>query len=209
MRTYIIFTETELWARARRMVSRAVVGLLGLAAGGWFAGDLPGAGAPKATNSPTEFSAFKKVYENNIFNPNRRPNRRGAGDRPERTPKIESFALIGTFLDDHQLVAFFTGTESSYRKALLPPKSIAGFQLVEVEYGCVKLSRTNHVFEFPIGSQMRRQDEGEWELVQGASAASSSSESGGEADKSSAVKSTGDAATDAILKRLMEKREKD
>lgn len=194
--------------RARRALTRHLALILALAAGWTPAGPLGGAEPVKSTNSPVDFPSFKIVYERNIFNPNRRAgSARGRVEVAEKPPKVDSFTLVGTLLDEGQLVAFFTGTESAYRKAVKVDKTIAGFRLAEVTYQGVKLCLSNRVVELPVGRRMTREEEGEWQLAIGSLASVSSGSS--EKEKTTEDKSTGDAAVDAILKKLMEKREKE
>ena len=160
------------------------------------------------TVAAVDFASFKIVCERNIFNPNRRAaSARGRTEVAEKPPKVDSFTLVGTLLDEGQLVAFFTGSDSSYRKAVTVDKTIAGFRLAEVTYQGVKLCLSNRVVELPVGRRMTRQEEGEWQLAVG-SLASVSSEAG-EKEKPAEDQSTGDAAVAAMIKKLMEKREKE
>lgn len=194
------------------------------------------------TNAPGDFSAFKIIYERNIFNPNRRPKSgKNQIENIVKNPKIDSFSLVGTLTTPTNTVAFFSGSSSAYRTALPLNKSIAGYRVAEIDYSSVKLCDANHTFELPIGKQMRREDEGEWKMVEGVSsggsrttaqtssrasirAVSEDSETASAdsapstdidapgdnpSDKETEAKPAGASSAEAILKRLMEKRQKE
>ncbi len=136
-----------------------------------------GGAGKAAAGSATDFSAFKLVYERNIFDPNRHP----AGVAPRnivkatKAIKVDKFSLVGTMLTDGKIVAFFSGTDSSYQATLGVKKSIAGFEIDEIRYDGVKLCRSNQVYNLSFENQMRREDGGEWRLADGSAADSSGS----------------------------------
>jgi hypothetical protein len=211
------------------------------------------AGNRGASNPSQDFSAFKIVYERNIFDPNRRPASQGRRvvEVVSRAPKVESFSLVGTLLTASNTVAFFSGTDSAYRTTLTPQKEIAGFKLTEIHYHCVQLRDSNQVYELAIGRQMRREEGGEWKLADGVASdggrvatrsssrgsgrSSTSMSSGGSGEDTGSpspefgppgemggpAADTGDRDTakeekasvkssaDEVLKRLMEKRQKE
>lgn len=138
------------------------------------------AGAAATPNQPSSqltLDAFKIITQRNIFDQNRRP---GSGPRTarveRRAPKIEAFSLFGVLLDNEGTNAFFNGTGSDYQKVCKPGDRIAGYTLSEVTVDSCKLVATNGTLvELPLlVMQMRRQDEGNWQLVVGTAAASGS-----------------------------------
>ena len=58
--------------------------------------------------------------------------------------------------------AFFDSANSSYRKALPPDGSIAGYKVSEIGGHTVKLTLGTNAVELRVGMQMRREGEGEW-----------------------------------------------
>jgi hypothetical protein len=159
-----------------------------------------------------DFNAFKVVTEKNIFDPNRGPKRSSNGVRPK--PKtVESIALVGIMSYEKGLVAFFNGTSSLYRKALKTADSIAGFKVVSITVNSVKLGSDNNELELTVGSQLRREDEGEWQLAGKAerlAASSAPAPSPGSTPSQPPAASSGDSASsDEVLKRLMQRREQE
>ena len=194
----------------------------------------------RAEPSPQRFdqSSFRIVAERNIFNANRSGGGQVRG--PSRRPSsVEYFALVGTMDYEKGTFAFFEGSSSQYTKVMKPSEVIAGHKLVEISADAVKLEADSKQIELPIGSQMRREDEGAWQLSEtrgGFSAVSSgngdTSGGNGRSDRgdsrsrrddsssrrndnsvSSNRSPIGTAPTSAneeeILKRLMERREKE
>jgi hypothetical protein len=138
----------------------------------------------ESTNAPSlqGFAEFKIVAERNIFNANRRA---GQANRPpprtERPPKTESFSLVGTWLDPEEgNSAFFLGTESDYNKVLKEGDMIGGCKVTRVTLDSVKLLNGEIEIDLAMGLQMKRQEEGKWEVAVGtATSASSGSSPGG------------------------------
>jgi hypothetical protein len=172
------------------------------------------------TNSPSrlDYPTFRLISERNIFNPNRSTRSARAGqEAAEKEVTIESFALVGTLLSDETgRFAFFEGTRSEYRKVLRPADTIAGYKIAEITPKNIKLEADGQVVELPVGMQMKRPDQGEWqvaaraELVANTSRTIASSENGASAEKTEAGSdaSAGGGESD-VLKRLMQKREQE
>ncbi len=135
-----------------------LLGLLLVASEPGLAADTP------RTNTPAkqEFSSFRLITERNIFNPRRYARR----DARERRPaaRIESFALVGTMSYEKGPFAFFEGSRSDYRKAVKPDDSIAGYAIKEIASSYVKLANGTNEIKLPVGMQMRREEEGEWQV---------------------------------------------
>jgi hypothetical protein len=178
-------------------------------------------------------SAFRIVAERNIFN----ATRSGAGEVrvPSRRPStVEYFTLVGTMDYEKGTFAFFDGSSSQYTKVIQADSVIAGHKLLDVTANSVKLEAEGKEIELPVGSQMRREDEGAWQVAEarrGLSVASNGNgDSSGRSDRSdrndsssryrrndsseSSTHSSGSTASsseseDEILKRLMERRAKE
>jgi hypothetical protein len=136
----------------------------------------PPAPAPAAPPPPGSYEAFRLIAERNIFNPNRAP--RSARPPPptnetRRVPRVEAFALVGTMSYAKGSYAFFDSPSSQYRKSLKPGEAIAGYTLKDIAPSHVKLARERKAedkvqteeLELKVGHQMRREDEGEWQII--------------------------------------------
>jgi hypothetical protein len=161
-----------------------------------------GAGGTNGGPASLDYSAFRAVAEKNIFDPNRHGSTR-AGPPPSRS---DYFALVGTMSYEKGAFAFFDGTSADYCKAVRPEDAIAGYKVVEITPDAVKLARNTNVFQLSVGTQMRRRDDGSWQQV-AASAADTASSGSQSAVSSNDVPSTG--ADKEVLKRLMQRREKE
>jgi hypothetical protein len=177
----------------------------------------------------TDYAYFKVVNDRNIFNPARQPNRpdRPASREVKRTPKVDAFSLVGTLRYEKGDMAFFDGSSSDYRKAHKAGDTIAGYKVLSITDAAVRIEAKGKVSELKIGSQMRREDEGEWVFAEGpyaggsgGSSGSGGSTSSGSGESSTASASTGSSAgggsssgggggADEILKRLLQKREQE
>lgn len=166
-----------------------------------------GASATTTTNAPnrgTDFAAFKIITDRNIFSPNRTtPSSRG---ETPREPKIENFSLVGTMSYDKGDFAFFDGSGSEYRKALKVADTIGGHKIVSITADEVVVEAGEKRLTLKMGSQLRRVDEGPWELRNSSVvAAAKATEAGSSAGSDS---ETG-GSDDDVLKRLLKKREQE
>ena len=184
-------------ARTRRLqrLRRARRNNAGQQNGGALSGSTNGLG-------PLDYSAFRLVTERNIFDPNRQPHTPGTRSQPKTQ---DSFTLVGTMSYDKGDFAFFDGTSSDYKKVLKPADRIAGYKVVAILSDSVKLEGENTNLDLTVGSQLRHQEDGTWVQVAGAGsyAASSSSSNSSQTDTASS------GADNDILKRLMQRREKE
>lgn len=176
-----------------------------------------------------KFEDFKIVYERNIFSPSRRAQQPGAGERV--TPKkVEGFSLVGTMIYEQGSYAFFNGSEAKYRTAVTVSNTLAGLKLIEITPNSVKFNSASNIFELTMDKQLKREDEGEWQLVTGAgswdapAASSSDRDRSSERDRSSrrdrserdssvsggaSGRSGASASAEEVLKRLMQRREQE
>jgi hypothetical protein len=172
----------------------------------------------RETTSPSKaqgFDAFKLVYNRNVFDPNRRPSV-GPGRPPPKPKKVDGLALVGTMVYDKAAYAFFKGSEAQFQRALTVSNTIGGLKLIAITADGVKLcSASNAIIELTLDKQLKRDDDGEWQLSSSAVAfenADGSSLAGGSSTErsptaSSVIKSG--AGADDIIKRLMQKREQE
>jgi hypothetical protein len=162
-----------------------------------------------ATPRP-DFAAFRLIAERNIFNPSRSGRQPPSSREARRTPKVDAFGLVGTLRSDRGVFAFFDGSEGDYRKALKTGATLAGFTVTEISTDSVKLERAGTTTELRVGSQMRREDEGQWQLNASGESFARATPAGGEANTASADSGepAGGEMSD-VLKRLMQKREQE
>lgn len=185
-------------------------------------------------------SAFRIITERNIFDANRSGGTVRVNSR--RPSVVETFTLVGTMAYGKGAFAFFEGSSADLTKVLKPAGIIAGHKLVDVYANSVKLDVDGREIELPVGSQMRREDEGTWQAAEARSGGNGappsgdgdsssrssrsdrgrdysrsrregSSSSRGESSESRgpapAQTSSPSVNQDEILKRLMERREKE
>lgn len=166
-------------------------------------------GVAKPLASKRDLSAFKLITERNIFDPNRRARPvRGAVEERPKPVQVESFALVGVLSYAKGDFAFFDGTSSEYRKILKPADSIAGFKVQEIARNQVKLEAGGKALALPVGTQMRRQDAGEWQMSARAESYASNS-AGGSNAASGSSRTGGSVGESDLLKRLMQQRERE
>jgi hypothetical protein len=75
---------------------------------------------------------------------------------------VETAALSGTMKYGQGEFAFFEGSSSEYTKTLKAEGTIAGFKVLNVASGGVKLEAGTNTIDLPVGYQLRRVDGGEW-----------------------------------------------
>jgi hypothetical protein len=155
--------------------------------------------------APGDFQSFRVIQQRNIFNPNRRRDTRG--DRAAPAPQPDWFTLKGIMSYEDQSIAFFDGSNSSYRKAAKIGDNIAGYKVAEITNTGVKLAASsNQTLNLHLQSQMRRQPGGPWSLI---ARADPSSEANPSAVSDDPPASTSGGAADDARTRLMKKREQE
>jgi hypothetical protein len=160
-------------------------------------------------SSRTDYVSFRILTERNIFDPRRsgRSVSRNERREPERQVRTERFALLGTMSYEKGRYAFFDGSASDFRKVAKPADSIAGFRITEVAPTCVKLEMTNgQILELCVGMQMKKIEEGDWQLAGKADAAEGTSRP---ASSSASLSSASGPESEEVLKRLQERREQE
>jgi hypothetical protein len=145
------------------------------------------AASAQSTNTPThqDYSAFKLINDRNIFNPNRSARSGGRTEtrreiRP--TARTEAFALVGIMDYEKGRFAFFDSASSQYKKVVQTTEAIADFKLLAIAPNSVKLVSGTNKLELPVGMQLSREPEGEWQL--GTARAESSTAGEGRASSS-------------------------
>jgi len=170
-------------------LKRGLRRVAGLALGVGFSAAAQTTNSPAATNSAPsapahaesssqgfDEPAFHLVTERNIFNANRSG---GKVVLPSQRPaRIEYFTLVGTMAYEKGVFAFFEGSNSEFTKVMKANGVIAGHKLMDIYASSVKIEADGKEIELPVGSQMRREDEGTWHLAE-------TSRSGGSSDTSS------------------------
>jgi hypothetical protein len=163
------------------------------------------------TNAPArlDYSSFRIITERNIFNANR-SGRSSRGREARRPARVEAFTLVGTLSYEKGPFAFFDGTSSDFKKALPLEGAIAGYKIKDINGHGVELEAGANRIELRVGMQMRREDEGEWQVrAHSETYPSASSASAGGTTAGQSGGSGGSAELSEVVKRLMQQREKE
>ena len=155
-----------------------------------------------------DFASFQLVAQRNIFNPFRSRRTSGSdGDADKPAPRVEIIALSGTMSYPKGTFAFFDSANADFKKVLKAGEAIAGYTVKEIAPSHIQLEKESVLLELKVGQQLRREEEGAWEVTTGSSFSSSSS-SGASGSSSSSASASGEGPSDA-LKRLLEQRKKE
>ncbi len=169
-------------------------------------GTAPVAGAGGADASTTDYGSFRVIADRNIFNAGRSRRSGRSGERP-RAVQVDSFTVVGTMSYAKGDVVFFDGSSGIYRKAMKLGESIAGHKIVGISAEEVQLEAGDKKLSLKVGGQMRRVDEGPWEM--GTAGVSHSVTATG-ADPGAGAATGGDEGSGGevsdVLKRLLQKR---
>jgi hypothetical protein len=160
-----------------------------------------------------DYSAFKMIGDRNIFDPNRYPHQPGQARVVSKPKSIDYVTLVGTMSYEKGTFAFFDGTSSDYKKALKLTDSIAGYKVTNITPNSVKLAAGTNELNLSVGAQLRREEDGPW-LLAGqftpyAAAAASTSTNAVATTTTPGSDTTPVGADSDIIKRLMQKREKE
>ena len=128
------------------------------------------------------FETFDLVLKRNIFDPARRPNMPEQSEKPvyAAPPRKEYLALLGVLICGGESVAFFEETSGGSGKQVRAGDEIAGFRVLGVATDRIRLEKAKQQQELPVGWQLVRQGETEWQIssdapqMDGAQVASSS-----------------------------------
>jgi hypothetical protein len=168
-----------------------------------------GAVSPQVPGKTVEgFTAFNIIGDRNIFNPNRSPRRTGGNEPRPKVKVVDSFGLVGILAYEKGTFAFFDGSASEFKKVLKVSDQIAGYTIAEVSSASVKLNKDGKTLEVPVGSQMRREEQGDWTLSMQQQTYAASPSAASTSNTTSAPAGAGGDA-DEVLKRLMQRREQE
>jgi len=172
MRPYIVFSVAGI--RGWFHWGLVFLGILTMAFGA-FAQQVPKEVAPEGS-----FDSFEIIINRNIFDPNRRADRRklspeeeaaaSAGNATVKTAGeeviddfiSEQMALVGTLIDGPTAVAFFTSDNSDFKTVAQLGETVGEFRLAEIRTEHVKLESNGKTIKLPVGSRMSSQRDGEW-----------------------------------------------
>jgi hypothetical protein len=170
------------------------------------------AASPRQASSPDpkEYAAFKIIADRNIFDPNRSSRASRANRETRRPSRVDTITLVGTMSYEKGPFAFFRGSSSQYQQVLRIGESIAGFTVADITDNSVRLESGAKKVELTVGRQMRREEEGEWEMSGGerVTTAGSAEPSSASATADEPANATSDGENDT-LKRLMQQREQE
>src|ERR1022692_4192324 len=123
-------------------------------------------GSDGTNNGPItlDYASFKVIVDRNIFDPNRVPHRAGEPIVRRVPPSFDSLTLVGTMTYEKGTFAFFDGTSSEYKKALKLADAIAGYKVTNIAPTGVKLASGTNVMDLIVGAQLRREEDGPWQL---------------------------------------------
>jgi len=114
--------------------------------------------AVQSTNG-LDFASFQIIRQRNIFDPSRVPHRRSSSSAAR---VVDSFSFMGTMSYAKGNFAFFDGTSPDFRKVLELEGSIADFKVIAITPKSVTLVSGTNETVLPLGTQMRRDDNGHW-----------------------------------------------
>ncbi len=152
-----------------------------------------------------DFKSFSIITSRNIFSPTRvTPTARAEA---KHIPKVDLISLVGTLRSSRGQTAFFDGSSSGYRGAVKLTNQIAGFTLEAISADSVKLEAKGKSLMLKIGSQLRREDEGDWQISETAIPVATTETSSAKSSSEDSSGSTGGESD--VLKRLLQKREQE
>lgn len=191
-------TPTTIGREIRVWKILAITGLV-------MAGDFAARAQQTNRTSQVDFSNFQVISERNIFNPNRTA-RHKHGNRPQ--PVADAFSLVGTMSYAKGTFAFFDGTSSNYRKVVQNAGTIAGYKVTDITPSAVKLANGDKQLVMKVGTQMRREEKGAWQLAATSELPVETTENADVAPTETAA-SDSDSGGNDVLKRLMKQREQE
>ena len=158
----------------------------------------------------SDSAAFQVISQKNIFNQYRVARRRETGrSRATMTLRMgDAFSLVGTMNNEKGIFAFFDGTKAEYRRIVRPAGTIAVYKVTEITTASVTLETNGQKFEMKVGTQMRRNDSGVWQLADASDLPATLASSPVASPAAPASSSSGDDVND-VLKKLMQKREQE
>jgi len=158
----------------------------------------------------SDSAAFQVISQKNIFNQYRVARRRETG-RSRLTAPVrmgDAFSLVGTMTYEKGAFAFFDGSNAEYRRIVQPDGAIAVYKVTEITTASVLLETTGQKFEMKVGTQLRRDESGVWQLADASDLPAAPAGSPVVSPAAPASSSSGDDVND-VLKKLMQKREQE
>ncbi|MBI5774291.1 MAG: hypothetical protein HZA89_11180 [Verrucomicrobia bacterium] len=122
-----------------------------------------GAGGVPALSSGG-FEAFQIIGQKNVFDAGR-TSRRAASGEPVPPPRTATLTLVGTMSCAQGDVAFFDSGNSEFRKAVHIGDRLGGCRVEAIAHDHVRLQAGDAEIDLPVQRQLRRENEGPWELV--------------------------------------------
>lgn len=171
--------------------------------------------APARGDDPkTGFNAFRMVKTRPIFDPDREPIR-SQGPGPVRTPSPaavrrtpDTLVLTGVMITPGKTVAFFTGSREEFRKILAVNGKIGDFMLRNVSPSEVELERDGKPFVVKVGQQLSMDGTTAAAPVT-TTTASAPLPAAAPAASSSSPAEAAPAGSNDLLRRMMERRQKE
>lgn len=214
---HIVWSEGRRLTCTRRLTAAFALGLAALVARpATDSSPAPEPTPPATSRARPGYETFALINERNIFNASRSGRRSDPPRETRRPTRVDAFGLVGTMSYAQGTFAFFDGSGSDYRKAVPTGGKVADFEVIEILPNAVKLQGGTNALELRMGMQMRREEAGDWQLSEpgesftgfaAAPRAASGPPSTSRNGESPATASNADA--DEVLKRLMEKRERE
>ncbi len=158
-----------------------------------------------------DYSAFSVIVDRNIFDPNRYPHQPGRGGARPAPRSVDSLTLVGTMSYEKGTFAFFDGSSSDYKKALRLNDVIAGYKVTNIAPTGVKLATSTNELNLAVGMQLRREEDGPWQLLSQPSSYATTADLTATNTATAAVNtdSASGAAESDVIKRMMQRREKE
>lgn len=156
------------------------------------------------------FDKFRSLAEKNIFNPNRYGRSSRGDNTVEVKPVGDSISFVGTMDYAKGTFAFFDSNNSNFRKVIPVGGTVAEFTLKQISPTSIELTREGKpATTLTLTQQLSRPPEGgEWSVSTSALPISSPAASSDSSSKDSGAAPAIPADASDILKRLMEKRQK-
>jgi len=164
----------------------------------------------KAGSSSPEFSSFKILLQRNVFDPNRTPFRENSDQsRKPRPNPIDRFTLLGVLINSGDSLAFFEGSQTEFRREFKPGETIAGFRIAGISTEKVLLEKQGRKIPIPVGQGMSSTDGKDWEVSSGTGPVVKDDSAKNVPPDNPAKDKGQDTDTSDLLKKMMERREKE
>jgi hypothetical protein len=166
----------------------------------------------KAASSSPEFTSFKIILQRNIFDPNRTPFRENSDQSRKSRPnpqQTDRFTLLGVLIHNGDPLAFFEGSQTEFRREFKPGETIAGFRIAGISTEKVLLEKEGRKIPIPVGQGMSSTDGEEWEVGSGTGTVVKDDSVKNVPPENPAKDKGQDTDTSDLLKKMMERREKE